>query len=176
MTEKEKINEYIQTHYQEIKTELQTYCFHNHFEFSIDAYHDTLYLTLQAVEHGTILNYDKIKDYIFLSYRRATIKTNCNKYDASKVKYNENDFSKEEDDFDDVLKKEENFKEDYNLLMEMGLKVAKKFGKTHGKLFLKRVKGEPLDIAKGERGKMEKIKSYLREEYKDYSKVEKHDE
>lgn len=164
MDEQEKINNYIQNHYQEIKTELQSYCFFNHFEFNLDAYHDTLYLVLQAVKNGTKINYDKIKDYIFLSYKRATIKTNLNKYDMTKEELNDNIYNLQ-DDSEQTEERERQFIDDYNLLMKMSLDVTKEFGSDYAELMFNRINGEPLNINNGERGKFEKIKKYLKQKY-----------
>lgn len=99
-----------------------------------------------------------------MSYKRATIKTNLNKYEATKKELDENIFNLQDDD-EETREREEQFIQDYNLLMKMSLDVTKEFGDDYAELMFNRINGKPLNISNGDRGKFERIKKYLKEKY-----------
>lgn len=159
--ELQRFSEYIERNYNRMLTHLRETCFFQTFQWSLDYYHDAILTIYRAIQNGSLINYSKVDQLLFVAYKNIAINTdnrdrivipsNMSEYEHQLLYEEPEDYWEKERLYDDI----------YN-------KVLEHFDKKHIEVFKRYLAGEKFDMSKEERVEhrmMEDIKWYLRIQY-----------
>lgn len=159
--ELQRFNEYIEHNYNRMLTHLRETCFFQTFDWSLDYYHDAILSIYRAIKNGSIINYSRIDQLLFIAYKNVAINSdNRDRVIPSDMSEYEHQLLYEEPE--DYMEKERLYDDIYN-------KVLEHFDKKHIDVFKRYLAGEKLYEFDAddriERRMMEDIKWFLRFQY-----------
>lgn len=161
-TELQRFNEYITHNYNRMLTHLRDTCFFQTFQWSLDYYHDAILTIYRAIQNGSLINYNKVDQLLFVAYKNVAI--NSDNRDRIVIP---SDMSEYEHQL--LYEEPEDFMEKERLYDEIVESVNEHFDKKHIEVFKRYLAGEKLYEYDAddriERRMMEDIKWYLRIQY-----------
>ena len=113
--ELQRFNEYITHNYNRMLTHLRDTCFFQTFQWSLDYYHDAILTIYRAIQNGSLINYSKVDQLLFVAYKnvainsdnrdRIVIPSDMSEYEHQLLYEEPEDFIEKERLYDDIYKK-----------------------------------------------------------------------
>lgn len=154
-----RFSEYIEQNYYRMLKHIKESCWFQTFNWSIDWYHTAILSIYRAIENGTLINYNKIDQLLFIAYKNEAIER-----DTKERRFIPSDMTPYETTL--LWEEPEDFWEKERLYDEIVQSVDEYFDEKHKELFHKYLNGYKLTDIPTERKMLEDIRWFLRFKYR----------